>query len=164
MKKGLVLLTCLLTGFSMMVMAGEGYEVKKMSAAEIGEALPELIAKFKNKGWMGVELKQLDDMEGTYFSAIKRVVPDSPAQAAGFQEGDILVAINDVVLKEENKEALHGIKKEMKIGANVTYTVKREGSKKQVAVTLAQAPDEVIAQWVGHFVLEHFDPDQEHVN
>src|SRR5688572_1076897 len=55
------------------------------------ECLDHMVAKFDNKGWVGIELEK-DKTTGTM--TVTRVVPDSPAVEAGFQEGDVLVALN----------------------------------------------------------------------
>ena len=67
----------------------------------------------------------------------------------------MLVALNGVAFAEENYAAMKKIKSGMVPDAEVTYTVARHGKKKNVDVTLAQMPDEVIAEWVGGHMLDH---------
>lgn len=86
---------------------------------------------------------------------ITAVVPDSPAEAAGFQAGDVLVALNGIALSEENHEALKKAKRSFAPARSVTYTVKRAGAKQQLAVTLGHVPAKVMAEWIGQHMLEH---------
>ncbi len=114
------------------------------------DCLNHMAAKYAERGWVGLELDKNDYGAMT----VKRVIPDSPAAAAGFRAGDMLVAFNGVGFGEENHEAMKKTYAAMVPGNKVTYTVKRDGGKRDIAVTLSQAPEEVIAQWVGRHLLE----------
>ena len=48
-------------------------------------------------------------------------------------------------------------KSAMQVGKTVTYTIARgsHGKTKEVALTLAKIPDEVLAQWIGSHMLDH---------
>jgi C-terminal processing protease CtpA/Prc len=113
--------------------------------------LDAMVAKLQHRGWVGVELDKDDYGKLT----VTDVIPDSPAQRAGLRDGDVLVALNGVEFGEKNKKALHAVKKEMAVGKTITYTVKRDGYKKQIDVTLGKVPDEVLAAWVGEHMLDH---------
>ena len=113
--------------------------------------LDRLTAKLKAKGWLGVELDKTDS--GWY--KVTSVTADSPAATAGFKAGDVLVALNGVVISADNKEALGKVKKSLGPGKAATYTVKRSGAKQQLAVTLSHMPGEMIAAWVGQHMVEN---------
>jgi S1-C subfamily serine protease len=130
--------------------AGEGHKC----TASTQECLNKMAAKLKNKGWVGIEL---DKNKDTGTLTVTRVVPGSPAEQAGFRQGDMLLALNGVDMYSSDKKALHGAKKAFKPGAQVTYTVERAGSKRDLDVTLGTVPDDVLAQWVGGHMLEHAD-------
>jgi S1-C subfamily serine protease len=85
----------------------------------------------------------------------QRVVPGSPAEAAGIQAGDVLYALNGVPITDDNEEALQKAKKDWKPGQKVTYTIKRNGLDRQVDLTLAPMPADVLAAWIGNHMLEH---------
>jgi S1-C subfamily serine protease len=127
------------------VLAGEGG--CKGSAQD---CLNKMAAELAARGWVGLELEYNDDEA----MVVSRVVPDSPGQQAGFQTGDVLVALNGVEFGEENAESLKKIKYQMTPGKEVTYTVARHGHKKDLPVTLAEMPDEILAQWIGGHMLE----------
>jgi S1-C subfamily serine protease len=128
-------------------MAGEGGECEQSAEA--------CLAYFANKadsyGWVGIEL---DRNEETGVMMVSRVVEESPAVKAGFKEGDVLFALNGVELSDENKEKLKAAKGDWTPGTEVTYTIKRKGKSKELSVTLAEVPRDVLAQWVGNHMLD----------
>jgi len=111
-----------------------------------------MIEHYESKGYAGVEL---DTDEETGALTIKVVVADTPAEAAGFRIGDQLVAINGLVLAETDEEMLHKAWQAMTPGTKATYTIVRNGKKKDVEVTLAKLPDELIAKYIGMHMLDH---------
>ena len=125
------------------------------------ECIKKLHAKYQHAGWLGIEKEKGEN--GSV--VITAVVPNSPAAAAGFQTGDVLVAINGVALadkpgekakEEEKKQQEKKMKLAMVPGAQVTYTVARRGAKLELVATLETPPESVIAQWIGeHVAKEH---------
>jgi predicted metalloprotease with PDZ domain len=103
----------------------------------------------KAGGWLGADMDK--STPGVY--KVKGVTAESPAAAAGFKVGDVLVAINGANLSD--KEAVKKAKGSWKAGQAVTYTVQRAGTEKQLAVTLAKTPDAVFATMLGTHMLEH---------
>jgi predicted metalloprotease with PDZ domain len=116
------------------------------------ECLDHMATKMKDSGWVGIEM---DVDETSHVMTIKRVVPGSPAETAGIQVGDVLYALNGVQISEDNEEALQKVRKDWKPGQKVTYTIKRNGLDKQVDLTLAPMPADVLAAWIGNHMLEH---------
>jgi S1-C subfamily serine protease len=124
---------------------------KHKCEASTQECLDKMAVKYKSHGWVGIEG---DKKDGGHF-VIKKVIDGSPAEAAGLQKGDVLVAMNGVKFADENKDKLKKIKHDLAPGKTLEYTVKRNGKAKVVAVKLGEVPDEVLAQWVGKHMLEH---------
>lgn len=114
------------------------------------DCLNKMAAKLRDRGWVGLEL----DYDDAGKMIVQRVVDDSPAAAAGFHQGDLLVAVNGVEFSESNHDALAKIKQDMTPGKQVTYTVARDGAKQDLDVTLAKVPDQVLAAWIGGHMLE----------
>jgi C-terminal processing protease CtpA/Prc len=147
-SKSLLLSLVAVAALAVPAVAGDGHKC----TAGTQECLDQMAAHMKSRGWVGLEL---EPDEATGRMSVLRVVTDSPAQAAGFQEGDVLLALNGVEMSEGNKEKLYAVQKQMAPGKSVTYTVKRMGSKRDISVTLASMPEEVIARYVGAHMLEH---------
>jgi predicted metalloprotease with PDZ domain len=116
------------------------------------ECLDYMAANLKSSGWIGVEL---DIDEETGARVVKKVVPGSPAEAAGIQPGDILVSLNGTKLVKGNEDAIMQTKKDMKPGQTVTYVVSTNGLDKKVELVLAPMPADVMAAYIGQHMLEH---------
>ncbi|MCH9646945.1 MAG: PDZ domain-containing protein [Deltaproteobacteria bacterium] len=128
--------------------AGSDHKCDKSSQ----DCLDALATKLQSKGWAGFETEKNDD--GYY--QIRKVTENSPAEAAGFQSGDVLLALNGVTFSKDNKEALKKVKKSLGPGKKVKYTVGRDGGKTQIAVKLAKVPEILVAQWIGeHMIDQH---------
>jgi len=115
------------------------------------ECLDHMANKMKNSGWVGVEL-ETENPDGY---EVTKVVPDSPAEAAGILAGDVLVALNGVSLSKDNDEELMKARKDWKPGQTVTYTIKRNGTERQVTLTLGTWPADALAKMIGMHMLEH---------
>lgn len=122
----------------------------KHCTAGTQECLDYMAANLKEKGWVGIEL---DEVDGQLI--VNKVVADSPAEKAGLEKGDVLVALNGVAYAEDNREEMGKLQKQMKPGKEFTFTVSRKHHDKDVAITLGTLPDDVLAQWVGNHMMEH---------
>jgi S1-C subfamily serine protease len=100
-------------------------------------------AKLAAKGWLGIETEK-DEATGAY--RIAKIAPGSPAEQAGFQTGDVLVAFNGVPVKD--KERIKAAKAGIGVGSQVTYTVARAGAEQKLSATLVPVPEQVLAQWL----------------
>jgi len=114
------------------------------------ECLKKMVTKLENKAWLGVELEPGED--GHY--RITRVVPDGPAERAGFQAGDVLLAMNGVKWTKDNTEAFKKASHQLHPGSTAEYVVARDGGKVKLTATLGHVPVEVMAQWIGEHMLE----------
>ncbi len=113
--------------------------------------LDHLATAMKGRGWMGVDL-QIDKATGGL--SVQRVVAGGPAAQAGIQVGDVLVAANGVRYTPDPDEAQRRLFQQMKPGATFTYTVQRDGSEREVSVTLVEMPASNIAEEVGRHLLD----------
>jgi len=90
----------------------------------------------KKRPRMGVVLMEKEDSKGLW---IERVIPESPAEKAGLLPGDQVIAVEgeDITKVKDIHDALSrkGWEKE------ITFTILREGLKKEMTVTLPLPPD-----------------------
>jgi C-terminal processing protease CtpA/Prc len=149
LRRLLVALACCVTA-TIPVAAGD---YSKKCTMPLQECLDGMSAKLKSSGWVGIEFDDENVSEGGY--KIYKVIDGSPAQKAGLQPGDILYALNGVRLAKENNAALAKARKEWKPGQSVTYTIKREGVDREITLTLAPMPADVMARWIGEHVKMH---------
>lgn len=149
MARRMITMLALVAVAAIPVAAGE----HKKCTMSTQECLNMMAEKMKKSGWVGVEL----DVEATGGQGYKveKVIPGSPAEKAGIQPGDVLYALNGVTINEDNKEALKKVRKEWIPGQSVTYTIKRAGADRDVTLTLAPMPADVMANWVGQHMLDH---------
>jgi C-terminal processing protease CtpA/Prc len=119
------------------------------------ECLDAMVASYRQQGWIGINLEWV---ESDTQMEITSVVPDGPADKAGFLAGDRITAMNSVEFKSENKEKLAEVQEMRKPGARFKFTVLRDGKKMEIAVTLGRFPDDIIARAVGYHMLDHVAP------
>ncbi|HET6373127.1 MAG TPA: PDZ domain-containing protein [Candidatus Polarisedimenticolia bacterium] len=150
MRKMRLLAPALLIAACTLAVAGTNDHYKCTKSTQ--DCLDSMVSDLRQSGWIGLELDKADEMSAL---VVKRVVPGSPAESAGFQVGDELVAMNGIKFGDENKEALKAARKALAPGKNVTYTVSRAGAEKKLTATLTTVPNEVLAQWIGNHMLEH---------
>jgi S1-C subfamily serine protease len=113
------------------------------------EECAKYMAAARKSGWLGVEYDKSE--AGTI--AVKKVVPGSPAAKAGFEVGDILVALNGVDIND--KEKVSAVKKDLLPGSSATYTIKRAGYSKDLTATLGTMPDAVYQAMYDEHMKEH---------
>lgn len=123
----------------------------------IGFAIPSdmvksVVAQLRDKGrvdrgWLGVQIQDItpDIAAGLGLPADKGalvadVLPDSPALAAGFQQGDVVLSYGDEIVDDAHE--LPRLVAGTEAGRQMTVTVLRSGEKKQLAVTIGAMPDE----------------------
>ena len=127
----------LFLALSSMAAAG-GEKCDKEHAAKAKTAMHE---KAKH-GWLGLDVEK-----SASGYVVNKVAAGSPAEKAGFQKGDVLVALNGIRFAEASHEDLMAAKKAMVPGKQVTYTISRAGSERQIAAILGKVPEEVLAEW-----------------
>lgn len=150
-RKGTAVAVVLLLASSGAALAGGEHCAEKHTQASYDE----MTKKYAAHGYLGIETEK--NAAGLY--AVSKIAPGSPAEKAGFQKGDVLVALNGARFGDDNKEAVKKAKSALGPGKAATYTVTRGGSEKQLTATLSAVPREVLAQWVGEHVVSH-SPEQ----
>ena len=104
---------------------------------------------FHQHGWIGLEM----DKDESGALVVTKVLQPSPAARAGFRTGDVLVALNGVALDDHDK--VRALKAGITPGTVVKYTVKRNGSDKDLMVKFEAAPESVVQTAVNAHLAEH---------
>ena len=127
---------------------------KEKCTADPADCKAKMKAKIAAKGWLGIEMDKSEEGKLT----VKKVFPDSPAAAAGFQKGDVLVAVNGISYYTKDEAEKKKMQKAWGPGNQVAFTVKRAGEKRTLDTKLGDVPTEVAKQWIDeHMKTAHAD-------
>ncbi|WP_455200303.1 DegQ family serine endoprotease [Kaarinaea lacus] len=99
------------------------------------------------RGWLGVliqdvtrELAESFGMDKPRGALVAKVLPDSPAEKAGFQVGDVVVKFDGrKIVRSSNLPPVVGM---TQVGKNVKVEILRNGKSKKLTVNLGELPDE----------------------
>jgi len=100
-----------------------------------------------SRGWLGVliqdvtlDLAESFGMKQPRGALVAKVLPDSPAQAAGMRVGDVIVGFNGrEVINSANLPPIVG---SSKVGVKIPVDVIRDGRKQHIEVTLGELSDD----------------------
>ena len=135
-----LLVVVLMMVFALTAFAGE----KGKCEASGEDCLKKMTYKLQHKAWLGIEYETTEN--GRW--AISKVVPNSPAAKAGFEKGDVLLAVNGVEYSKDNKKALKAAYSKFEPGSQAMYVVKRQGGKVKLEATLGNVPKDLQAKWI----------------
>lgn len=99
------------------------------------------------RGWLGVliqdvtrELAESFGMDKPRGALVAKVLPDSPAEKAGFQVGDVVLKFDGKnIVRSSNLPPVVGM---TDVGKNVKVEILRNGKKKNLTVNLGELPEE----------------------
>ena len=126
----------------------------------IGFAIPastihDVVAQLKahghvSRGWLGVEIQSVTPeiaaslgMKDGKGAIVASVVPNSPAAKGGFQQGDVVTAIDGHGV-DDNRDLTRRVAM-VPAGQTATFTVNRGGKPMQLKVVIGNRPDEKVA-------------------
>lgn len=96
--------------------------------------LPLLLASVAPEGWLGVYFEPERDEP-----VVAEVIPSSPADRAGLQIGDVLVAVGGETAPR--RERLRALLAAAKPGDELALVVRRGGAEQRLVVKLGDRPD-----------------------
>ncbi|MEQ8277206.1 MAG: PDZ domain-containing protein [Deltaproteobacteria bacterium] len=143
LKKLLITTTIVLAPIA--AFAGKGHEC----TAPVQDCLNEMVSKLKQTGFIGVDL---DDAKGPDHLVVTEVFPGTAAENAGIKKGDILVGLDGITFAKEHWEKMSKIKVP---GKKVTCTIKRDGKKIDLPLTLTPMPADLMAKYIGDHMMSH---------
>lgn len=99
------------------------------------------------RGWLGVliqdvtrELAESFHMDRPRGALVAKILPDSPAETAGFQVGDVIVQFNGRdIINSSDLPPMVGL---TKIDAHVPVAIIRDGKAKTLTVRIGELPDD----------------------
>ncbi|MEX2222402.1 MAG: Do family serine endopeptidase [Candidatus Rokuibacteriota bacterium] len=99
------------------------------------------------RGWLGVALQPLSPdlaqslgLAGTNGAVVGSTITGSPAAQAGLQQGDVIVAYDKTPV--DDYRHVQRLVAETRVGTSVTLQIVRKKQKVDVAVTIAEVPDD----------------------
>lgn len=99
------------------------------------------------RGWLGVALQPLSPdlaqslgLAGTNGAVVGSTITGSPAAQAGLQQGDVIVAYDNTPV--DDYRHVQRLVAETRVGTSVTLQIVRKKQKMDLAVTIAEVPDE----------------------
>lgn len=99
------------------------------------------------RGWLGVALQPLSPdlaqslgLAGTNGAVVGSTITGSPAAQAGLQQGDVIVAYDNTPV--DDYRHVQRLVAETRVGKSVTLQIVRKKQKMDLAVTVAEVPDE----------------------
>jgi len=99
------------------------------------------------RGWLGVALQPLSPdlaqslgLAGTNGAVVGSTITGSPAAQAGLQQGDVIVAYDSTPV--DDYRHVQRLVAETRVGKSVTLQIVRKKQKMDLAVTIAEVPDE----------------------
>lgn len=100
------------------------------------------------RGWLGVQIQDVDRELAESFklkrpegALVARVMPDSPAQAAGLKAGDVILSFNDHPV--DSAAALPPLVGTVEPGRSATVTVLRDGEREDIDVDIEKLPKDL---------------------
>ena len=115
--------------------AGLGFAIPQAEAQAIAEKL--MSGKKISHAYLGVTALDSENPEG---AAVQTVYTGTPAQKAGFQQGDVITKVNDTDI--DSSSDLTGAIIKLSAGDKATITYVRDGKEQTVEVTLAEREDD----------------------
>lgn len=108
-----------------------------------------------SRGWLGVyiqdvtrELAESFGLNSPRGALVAKVMPDSPADKAGLQVGDVILDYNGQELRDS--PMLPHLVGRSPVGKNAELTVLRQGNKINIAVMIGELPDSKVASASTH--------------
>jgi predicted metalloprotease with PDZ domain len=117
-----------------------------------------MVEKMQGRGWLGIEY---ENSSGPDHMRLLRIVPGSPAEAAGFLVGDQLISLNGAKFTDNTEDecvTCSAVKEDWKPGGKVDYVVLRDDKELKLTATLATLPSDVMAMMIGMHMFEHANP------
>ncbi len=140
--------------------AGVGFAIPINMVKRVME---DLIADGKvTRGWLGVSIQDIDEgmakalkLKNRNGAIVSQAIEDSPAKAAGVQEQDVIISVDDEKIKDSS--SLKNIISSGRPNDRIKLTIIRDEKEKKLTVTLGIRPDQDKLSEAYRFGDTHFD-------
>ena len=151
-----------LVGINTMIVGGGGFGIGNMGNIGLGFAIPSNTARTNvtqliengevQRGWLGVEMRRVTDpdfaeklkLDAPRGVLVQKVVMDSPAEKAGIQRGDVIIAVDGKDIRDGSH--LMQVVAAAGVGTPTEVVVlRRGGEEKRFVVKLGKRTEEVTA-------------------
>jgi serine protease Do len=102
------------------------------------------------RGWLGVQIQNLSpDLAASLGAAnekgaiVANVIENSPAQAAGFKQGDVILSLNGTPV-DDNRDLTRKVAS-LLVGDRATFVVLRDGSRQNLTALIAKRDEAQLA-------------------
>ena len=102
------------------------------------------------RGWLGVEIQSVSPeiasslgLKEPKGAIVASVVPNGPAAKAGFEQGDVVTAIDGKAV-EDSRDLTRRVATVV-AGASADFTIQRQGAPKTIKVMIGARPDDKVA-------------------
>ena len=122
-----------------------------------GELAPVFPSKSERPGWLGVALRKGSEVEQRDLGVdhplvvVRHVFPDTAAEEAGFQKGDVILSIGEVSLRHGVREMIANVQSHA-VKTEVDFQVNRAGNLLTIRARLRTPPakkDMTAKGWIG---------------
>lgn len=97
--------------------------------------------------YLGIAFRWQRDSNSDKYLHVERVSPDSPAQLAGVQPGDIILRIQDVPIGFGDELDFLLFMSARKVGERISLDLIRSGARRRVVVTVGELPETRRTNW-----------------
>ncbi len=125
--------------------AGIGFAIPSNTVRRIVDELRK--SGSVTRGWLGVQIQSLSEdaaqalgLPNANGAIVAEVIDGSPAQKAGFKQGDVVLKMNGTVVKD-NRDLTRRVGA-LQAGETASFVVWRDNRELTISVTIAKRPDE----------------------
>lgn len=125
--------------------AGIGFAIPSGTVQRVVEELKK--SGSVTRGWLGVQIQSLSEdaaqalgLPNANGAIVAEVIDGSPAQKAGFKQGDVVLKMNGTSIKD-NRDLTRRVAL-LRAGETATFVVWRDSREMSISVTIAKRPDE----------------------
>jgi serine protease Do len=104
------------------------------------------------RGWLGISIQDVTkevaeamDLKETRGALVAEVLPDSPAEEAGFEVGDVVLELDGAEVQDANE--LKNRVALLSPDERVEFLINREGGEKRIKVTIGERPTDLTAYY-----------------